>query len=179
MKGIVFRMLFDLIEDRFGYQVVDEIITKTNLKSGGVYTSVGTYPFLELEMIGKELELKSGIPLNRLHQIFGEYAFGIFTQRYSEMILQYNDAFHLLEHLDKSIHTEVLKLYPEADLPSFTFYKISDTEIELVYKSTRKMVDFANGLIKGCLAYYNTKANIKIQPLKSDNSHVRFLIKKI
>ena len=66
MKGIVFRMLFDLIEKKFGYQVIDEIVTITNLKSGFIYAFAKTYPFEELEIIGKEIELKSGIPINKL-----------------------------------------------------------------------------------------------------------------
>ncbi|MFK7794974.1 MAG: heme NO-binding domain-containing protein [Gammaproteobacteria bacterium] len=48
MKGVVFTKFFDMVEDRFGYQVVDNIINNSNVKSGGAYTSVGTYDHLEL-----------------------------------------------------------------------------------------------------------------------------------
>ncbi|QGY45684.1 hypothetical protein GM418_19010 [Maribellus comscasis] len=179
MKGIVFRMLLDLVEDRFGYQMVDEIIIASNLKSKGVYTSVGTYPYSELIALCTELEKKTGISVEKLHLSFGEYAFNIFKQKYSEFISEFNDIFQFLEHLDSTVHVEVKKLYPEAELPSFTYKRINDKEIELIYKSSRKLAFFAEGLIKGSLSYFQTNAETKVQPLKNDNSNVRFQIKKI
>jgi hypothetical protein len=48
MKGIVFTEFLDLVEAKFGLETVDEIIEKSDLKSKGVYTSIGTYDFSEM-----------------------------------------------------------------------------------------------------------------------------------
>ncbi len=45
MKGIVFTGFLELVEDKYGLEMVDEIITNSNLESKGIYTSVGTYSF--------------------------------------------------------------------------------------------------------------------------------------
>ena len=43
MKGIVFTEFFELVEDKFGLEVVQQIIDECKLESEGIYTSVGTY----------------------------------------------------------------------------------------------------------------------------------------
>ena len=48
MKGIVFTEFLELVEEKFGIEMVDEIITASNLESGGAYTAVGTYKFVEM-----------------------------------------------------------------------------------------------------------------------------------
>ena len=45
MKGMVFTELLDMVEDKFGIDMVDSIIEDADLPvSKGVYTAVGTYP---------------------------------------------------------------------------------------------------------------------------------------
>ena len=48
MKGIVFTEFLDMVEERFGYEVVDQIISESKLSTDGIYTSVGTYPHSEI-----------------------------------------------------------------------------------------------------------------------------------
>jgi len=42
MKGIVFTEFLDLVEEKFGMEMVDKIITQSELESEGAYTAVGT-----------------------------------------------------------------------------------------------------------------------------------------
>ena len=51
MKGIVFTEFLDLVEERFGLEMVDAIISQSKLESKGVYTSIGTYSFSELSNV--------------------------------------------------------------------------------------------------------------------------------
>ena len=48
MKGLVFTEFLEMVESKFGLEVVDNIIEHSELPSGGVYTSVGTYDFNEM-----------------------------------------------------------------------------------------------------------------------------------
>ncbi|MFT4982342.1 MAG: hypothetical protein ACI9UR_002213, partial [Bacteroidia bacterium] len=41
MKGIVFTEFLELVEDKFGLEVVNQIIDGCELETDGVYTSVG------------------------------------------------------------------------------------------------------------------------------------------
>ena len=44
MKGIIFTEFIEMVEDKFGFEVADNIITNSNLPSGGAYTAVGYKP---------------------------------------------------------------------------------------------------------------------------------------
>lgn len=48
MKGIVFCEFVEMMEQEFSVDLADEIISATNLESGGAYTTVGTYDHSEL-----------------------------------------------------------------------------------------------------------------------------------
>ena len=59
MKGIVFTEFLDLVEERFGLEMVDAIISQSKLESKGVYTSIGTYSFSELLQLLQNLQTKT------------------------------------------------------------------------------------------------------------------------
>ena len=55
MKGIVFTELIEMIENEFSLKIADDIIQRSNLKSKGVYSSIGTYDHKEIFILVKEL----------------------------------------------------------------------------------------------------------------------------
>lgn len=178
MKGIIFNVFLDLVEKENGYKLVDTIIENSNLKSKGIYTAVGTYPHEELFYLIHQLSLNTGISVTEILKNFGKYAFSVFTETYTDLTIKYNNIYDFLERLEDTIHVEVLKLYPEAELPSFAIIKNDDNEMILNYQSERKLADLAEGLLIGCLEYFNTKASLQIEPVKKDKSDVTFIIRK-
>lgn len=48
MKGIVFMGFLDMVEEKFGYDIVDEIILEGNFFLGGFYIFVGIYFYGEM-----------------------------------------------------------------------------------------------------------------------------------
>ena len=179
MKGIIFREFLEMAELKFGYKLVDEIILTTPIKSNGIYTSTGTYDHTELFVMGNALSEKTGIPLQQLFVLFGKHAFQVFSQSFGHLISPFNDPFQFLASVENTIHREVLKLYPEADLPSFKADIKNEGEMVMIYKSSRKMADFAEGLIIGCFDYYKIEVAIKKLILSNDQTLVKFIIKKI
>ena len=63
MKGIVFTEFLELVEDKFGLEMVDSIIANSNLESNGVYTAVGTYSFSEMLQLLQNLSDNTGISI--------------------------------------------------------------------------------------------------------------------
>lgn len=174
MKGIVFTEFLELVETKFGIKTVQDIIDTCNLKTGGVYTSVGTYDHKEMfQMVGKLSELKD-IPVPELLQIYGAFFFQVLSKSYPQF-MDKSDLFTFLESIDRYIHPEVLKLYPDAELPKFTATQTSTNEMSLIYESSRKMSDFAIGLIKGAAEYYNRR--IKIDAEKIENEGKKVILK--
>ena len=66
MKGIIFTEFLDLVEEKFGLTMVDQIIQQSNLKSRGVYTSVGTYEFSEMLQLLNHLSKNTNISIDDL-----------------------------------------------------------------------------------------------------------------
>ena len=68
--------------------------------------------------------------------------------------------FDFLENIDSHIHKEVVKLYPDAELPKFESNRVNDKHLIMIYYSQRKMVDFGMGLIEASSNHFNTKIDL-------------------
>tara|TARA_R110002049_G_scaffold308910_1_gene514813 strand:- start:1492 stop:1785 length:294 start_codon:yes stop_codon:yes gene_type:complete len=91
MKGIVFTEFLELVEHKFGLEVVDEIIEKSNLPSQGVYTSIGTYDFSEMLALLKHLSEKTSISIDDLLLVYSEHFFSVLASSYPDLIKQYTE----------------------------------------------------------------------------------------
>lgn len=178
MKGVVFTGFLDLVEENFGYDMVDKIITDSDLPSGGVYTSIGTYPHREIVQLVVQLSKHTEIPISKLLKLYGLHFFSVLAAQYGHFLTKVTSAFQLLESIHNYIHVEVKKLYPDAELPHFETNRIDENTLEMIYSSERKMSDFAEGLIESCLKHYGETAVIEKNNLVEDGSKVRFLITK-
>jgi hypothetical protein len=174
MKGIVFTEFLVLVEDEFGLEVVQQIIDECELDTEGVYTSVGTYSHKDMfKMVGKLSEIK-GIPVPALLTVFGEYFFTTLKDKYPVFVEKPN-LFNFLNSIDEYIHPEVLKLYPDAELPRFDTEIKSDNEMILNYMSSRKMSDLAIGLIKGAAKHF--KEDVDVVKIGEEDGGQKVLLK--
>lgn len=177
MKGIIFTAFFDLVEERFGLEVLEDVISSANLPNEGAYTSVGTYDHSELITMVVILSEKSSISVEDLVKAFGEYLFGVLAETYPHWLENIDSAFGLLEKVDGVIHVEVKKLYPDANPPDFDCRRINNTQLEMIYHSPRGMGDVAEGLILGCAKYYSQSIGIQRQHIGPGNGETeRFLL---
>lgn len=175
---MVFTELLEMIEDKFGYTLVDKLLTESNLPSGGTYTAVGTYDHNEMITLVNGLSRQTGLPVADLLQLYGRYMFRTFTRSYRPFIDRADSAFSLLSSIHHYIHVEVRKLYPDAELPYFSVEQPTSDHLIMYYESERKLGDFAHGLIEGCLAHFGEKATITQSNLADDGSRIRFEIIK-
>lgn len=174
MKGIVFTEFLELVENEFGLEVVQQIIDECELETEGVFTSVGTYNHKDMFiMVGKLSEIK-GIPVPALLTIFGEYFFTTLKTKYP-LFLDKPNLFSFLYSIDQYIHPEVIKLYPDAELPKFEAEIKSDNEMMLNYMSSRKLSDLAIGLIKGAAKHF--KEDVDIVKVVEDGEGQKVLLK--
>lgn len=176
MKGIIFREFLNMVENKFGYEMVDQIIEDSNLPNNGAYTAVGTYPHTEIVRLVSNLSKRSNIDVSELLETFGQHAFGVFTVSYKNLLVGYYNAFSFLTSVENTIHVEVLKLYPEAQLPKLEHVETTKEKMVLIYKSERAMSDFAKGLIIGCLDHFNEKAEIEVSTILENKTEVQFTI---
>ncbi|MEO1262042.1 MAG: heme NO-binding domain-containing protein [Bacteroidota bacterium] len=178
MKGIVFEGFLQMVEENYGYKIVDQLLTENDLASGGIYTSVGTYDHREMVKLISTLGQKTGQNIPSLLKAFGLYFFGALKNGYPQFLEAAENAFDFLQSIENHIHVEVKKLYPDAELPSFKTKRIDPNTLEMIYQSERKMADFAEGLIEKSLEYYGENALVEKTNLDPDGSTVQFIISK-
>ena len=157
---MVFTEFLEMVETKFSANMVDDIIAEANPASGGAYTSVGIYDHQELVDMVVALSRHSGIPVPDLVKIFGRHLFTVFSQNYKRFFENVPDAFSFLHGIDKVIHAEVMKLYPDAMLPKFDC-KLEHDTLYMTYHSDRHLADLAEGLILGSAEYFGESFDIK------------------
>ena len=178
MKGIVFTEFLDLVEERFGLEMVDAIISQSKLESEGVYTSIGTYSFSELLQLLQNLQTKTGISIDNLLLIYGEHFFSVIETNYKDLLSSYNDPIEMLASIENHIHVEVRKIYTDAELPTFIIKEKTKKTLILIYKYSRSMHHFGLGLMNKTFEHFNSKATIVLEKIKKDGTEVKFIITK-
>jgi hypothetical protein len=178
MKGIVFTEFLDLVEDKFGIEMVDGIISNSKLASEGVYTSIGTYSFSEMLQLLQNLSIKSGISIDNLLLIYGEHFFSVVERSYPGLLDTYKDPIEMISSIENHIHVEVRKIYPDAELPTFIVEEKKENSLIMVYKSSRSMHHFGLGLMNKTFEHFNSSAEIILEKIKEDGTEVRFIINK-
>ncbi len=179
MKGIVFTGFLELVEEKFGLEMVDDIITESNLASQGIYTAVGTYPSSEMFALIGVLSEKTKISRDNLLQTYAEYFFSHVEENYSSFLTSHTNPIDLLASIENHIHVEVLKIYPDAELPSFETLEQTKDKIVLLYKSSRAMHYFAIGLMRKTFEHFNLSADIVYEKIKEDGTEVKFTVTTI
>lgn len=179
MKGIVFTEFLELVEEKFGLEMVDAIITQSNLKSKGAYTSIGTYDFSELQQLLKNLHKNTGISIDQILFVFAEYFFTILEKNYSTLFSNFKDPIEMLASVETKIHEDFVSIYEDTQLPCVKVVDRTKDSLILIYKSSRAMCYFGLGLMNKTFEHFNSKANILLEKIKDDGTEVKFVINKI
>jgi hypothetical protein len=161
MKGIVFTEFLDMVEEAFGLETVDRIIEASALSTDGAYSAIGTYDHMEMVRLVGNLSKETGKPIPALLQAYGEHLFARFSKKFPVFFERPKTCFEFLNSIEGTIHVEVLKLHPDAELPKFKADIVSDREMLLHYQSSRPFADLAHGLIAGCARHYGEDMTIE------------------
>lgn len=168
MKGIVFTEFTEMIENDFGLAMLDEIIETSDLPSKGIYTSVGTYSHQEMVTLLAKFSELTNIPVPEALRLFGSRLFNRFFHQYPNFFEHHTTVFPFLESVESHIHTEVLKLYPNAQLPRFICSHVDSKTMIMEYHSDKHLEWLAIGLIEGALKQFGEIGEVKL--IDSPNS---------
>lgn len=159
MRGVIFTVLCDMLEEQYGLGFVNEVIAEAELPSGGVYTAGGNYAPEEVDVIVALLERKLEVPKEFILRRYGEYLLGALSTDFP-MFFKVDSLKEFLLGVDGYIHVEVVKLYPDSALPSFDYQDHGDNTLTMVYRSDRKMCHLAEGLIEGAARYFKEDCSL-------------------
>lgn len=178
MKGVVFTELVEFVEEKLGFEIADKMLEEAKLSHGGAFTQGGNYPFSEMVQVLTALSKITGKAPNDLLEIFGEHMFHVLVKIYGKNIREDNNALDFIDSVENYVHVEVKKLYPDADLPTFTTTSKSENALTLIYKSEKKLDALALGLIRSCGVYFGEKLTITKKIVNESPYEVEFSIIK-
>lgn len=173
MLGVVFTEFMELVEARYSPAVLDAIIDRAGLEHDGVYTAMGDYPHQEMVRLLGALSEHSGAPVSGLLEVFGMHLFSRLAALQPRLLAERPSLFDLLGRLDDTIHPEVFKLYPRAELPRFAVLERDARHMLLRYDSPRRMESLAKGLILGAAEHYGVSIKVRVETVQGADPHVR------
>ena len=178
MKGMVFTEFLDLVEHKFGLEMVDKIINQSKLESEGIYTSIGTYSFSEMLQLLQHLSANTDVSIDTLLLVYGEHFFSVVEKNYPGLLATYKAPLDMLSSIETYIHVEVQKIYPDAELPTFVIEEKTKNTLVMIYKSNRVMHHFGLGLMNKTFQHFESTDSIVLKKIKEDGSEVKFFITK-
>lgn len=178
MKGLVFTTFYSQVEERYGVDMLEDIIEDADLPNKGAFTSVGTYPFQDMVALVTALTRQTGKPLPVVLEEFGYACFAKWVG-YIPAHFENKTLFDVLEGIDDFHEYEVRKLYPDAELPSFKVLSRDDRVLVLDYFSCKPLADLATGVIKGAADHLGESIEVKHWPVTDGpEAHVRFEVSR-
>ncbi len=159
MRGVIFTILCDMLEEQHGLSFLNEVIAEANLASGGIYTAGGNYPPEEVDAIVVLLAKKLDIPKEFILRSYGEYLLGALAKTFPHFF-EVDDLKQFLLGVHSYIHVEVTKLYPDSNLPQFEYADQAPEKLIMHYHSERKMCHLAEGLIAGAAQYFKEEYSL-------------------
>jgi Haem-NO-binding len=178
VKGVVFTEFLAMVEDTFSEELADRLLESSDLPSGGIYTSVGTYDSGEMATLVSTLSDLVDVPAPDLLQAFGRWLFSSFLQRYPTFFEGITSTREFLPQVNDYVHLEVRKLYPDAELPDLSCV-VTDDGVDMTYRSVRNLPDLAEGLIAGCGAHFGEVLEVTRTPLPGEPPGTRLQMRLV
>jgi hypothetical protein len=188
MKGIIFTEFLDLIEERFGLEMVDKIICQSRLESQGIYTSIGTYNFYEMLQLLHHLSKNKSISIIDLLRAYAGHIFSAMDTIHPEMLTGYKDPIEMIASMNQHIENiftikdtppkELIKAESFSALPQFIVKEKTKNSLIINYNSKRGMQHFWLGLMHEMFKHFNETATIVLEKIKKDGTEIKFTITK-
>lgn len=179
MKGLVFTTFYDFIEQRYGADLLDDVIDGARLSHAGAYTAVGTYPFEEMVALVTAAAKLTSMSMPDLLGSFGEHCFSSWQHKMPERFRS-DDLFDILANVNDFHQSEVRRLYHDAELPHFDCVSRDQKRMVLDYRSCKPLADLAAGVIRGASTHLGQSVKISQCPMHQlEGKPVRIEVQKV
>ena len=175
MKGIILIQFLELVEARNGFLTVDKMSAKCDFfTQQGREKEEGGYQ--KMFDVIEQLSLAFKVESFQLLKLYGEYFFSVLKVSYPELFKGNDDAFTFLNLIVS--RTEALKLYPDLELPMLEIEVHSQGQLVMLYENTSGVYTFVEGLIQGCIRYFEEEILIERTLLAEGDTKVRFNLER-
>lgn len=155
MQGSIFTGFADMVIEQQGMAIWDEVLTRVNPDSGGIYTAAKQYHDAELIQMVEQLSDLTGLTMEVLLVEFGKFLFKRLYNNSPADISAITDLRTFLLAIDSVIHAEVKRLHRDAYLPVFEYADGDNGDLIMFYHSKRMLCTVAEGLILGASELFN------------------------
>lgn len=172
MKGIVFCTLEDLIIEKFGDSIMEDLYDEIEfLSDAPPFIGPGTYPDSDLFLLVTALSEKTSIPANDLIFEFGKFMFPALINGFPTFIKGFTEPLAFLKTVDGIIHVEVRKLFQDAVPPKLEVEEIDSRSAILHYRSERKLCRLMEGLLVGLASYFGQQIDFEHLQCMKNGAH--------
>ena len=177
MKGIIFNLLEDYINNQLYEDAWEEIVDKCHLDTEAPLDIVGpgTYSDHDFEEIAAKSAIRLKTSKEKLLCQFGRFSLPAIARRYPAFFAPFKHPQDFLKSTGMIHQTEIKKLYKDAETPQFSYYNIDDNHAVLRYSSNRNLKYMVEGLLQGLGDYY--KVPLEIMSKKKEQKVWEFTIK--
>ena len=147
VKGLLFDVAREVVAEVLGEDEWDRAVEAADVE--GAYTSLGNYPDAEMVRLVDVIAATAGLTRDEALRTVGVHGYRHLASRHPELVDGIDDVGALLHSLNAVIHPEVLKLYPESNVPSFDVVDVAEDRWQVTYDSRRGLCRLAEGLIVG------------------------------
>jgi hypothetical protein len=165
MKGLIFQTYIDYLENFHGSVVKEIVLRDANSPDRDSFEPMGTYPFKSLYEVVAKTSIHTEKSISKVLEDYGCYLFDILAVSYAKYLGEGIDLFGFLESLEDHVHVHVNQQFPDASLPSFTYERLDEKNLTMLYESERAMSDFGIGMIKGSAKHFGVHVEIEKEDL--------------
>lgn len=150
MKGALFVHMIEFVQGELGEANTEREIMRLSLESGGAYTTIGRYPFVEFERLHNAFARAMRIEAEAFSRRLGHYMLPLLVA--SRAIPLDTHPFDFLEQVHGVIHRDVRKLYHDSNPPSMrVVVRQGDHRLVLRYESPRPMATLCGWMLEATM----------------------------
>lgn len=169
MRGIVFCEFLDWVEDQYGLTMVDRIILRSDLATGGAYTSIGEYDHDELRQLVAQLSAATQTTEPELLQVLGKRLFARSSEFFPRYFGSAHSSLDVLSNVDELIRVEIRKLYPDADVLKLEWGHEASEQWSFAYRSSLACADLVEGMLAASVEQFCDQIELEREELEIEH----------
>ncbi len=154
MKGHIFNLLEEFVEEMFGLDQFQQILDKCSFDTSAGFISAISYPDAMIIELVKVASQQLSVTEEEAQLAFGKWIFPRLLKLVPESYALFSHPAPFLSTVAEIHRVQLLKIYHDIIPPVFTYTDTDNFHSELTYQSERKMFTLVEGVIQGVADYY-------------------------
>ncbi|MCI5131652.1 MAG: hypothetical protein D3904_09030 [Candidatus Electrothrix sp. EH2] len=173
MKGVIATCLAGLVKDNFGRDKWEDALEDAGMDRHAIFSATNMIDDADvMKVVASVCKVLNITPLQAA-DAFGDYWVNVYAPRiYGAYLQEATSAKELLLGMDK-IHETVTSTIPNANPPRFEYEWRDSRTLIMTYRSSRGLIDFLVGLIRGVGRYFHEE--LRVRKLNNTDVEVVFL----